>query len=52
MAIFFSEVMISTHTPLAGRDDDLEKRIADMPISTHTPLAGRDRLIFYAKIQA
>ena len=33
---------ISTHTPLAGRDDHLLKIPGDLLISTHTPLAGRD----------
>ncbi len=34
---------ISTHTPLAGRDEDKAKKAADaFVISTHTPLAGRD----------
>ena len=34
--------MVSTHTPLAGRDD--ENGISDVSkmVSTHTPLAGRD----------
>ena len=33
---------ISTHTPLAGRDDILREKLDYMKISTHTPLAGRD----------
>ena len=34
---------ISTHAPLAGRDDHTLNRLAcDDPISTHAPLAGRD----------
>ena len=34
--------MISTHTPLAGRDNNAVAAYADGEISTHTPLAGRD----------
>ena len=34
--------MISTHTPLAGRDAYYIYIIAYLSISTHTPLAGRD----------
>ena len=34
---------ISTHTPLAGRDDVGAQLIGGILISTHTPLAGRDR---------
>ena len=34
--------MISTHTPLAGRDNVLRVDVQSPPISTHTPLAGRD----------
>ena len=34
---------ISTHTPLAGRDAQIDKKITPrFVISTHTPLAGRD----------
>ena len=34
---------ISTHAPLAGRDDrDGGRQWAQVPISTHAPLAGRD----------
>ena len=33
---------ISTHTPLAGRDERKEKMNNIYKISTHTPLAGRD----------
>ena len=33
---------ISTHTPLAGRDDLFRSVFCTMMISTHTPLAGRD----------
>ena len=36
------EVLISTHTSLAGRDYGLRVRIQDLYISTHTSLAGRD----------
>ena len=38
-----SEFFISTHTPLAGRDNALLTAEIDNPISTHTPLAGRDQ---------
>ena len=34
--------MISTHTPLAGRDAADIRSHAVEEISTHTPLAGRD----------
>ena len=34
--------MISTHTPLAGRDLKIESLADSIQISTHTPLAGRD----------
>ena len=34
--------LISTHTPLAGRDSKDETYLAPIQISTHTPLAGRD----------
>ncbi len=33
---------ISTHTPLAGRDDVVQIDDMETLISTHTPLAGRD----------
>ena len=33
---------ISTHTPLAGRDEIVKIINVDKKISTHTPLAGRD----------
>ena len=36
--------LISTHTPLAGRDSSDIQQIVDLAISTHTPLAGRDNL--------
>ena len=36
-------LVISTHTPLAGRDTHIFIRIIyNVWISTHTPLAGRD----------
>ena len=35
---------ISTHTPLAGRDDRYGLLIYAFYISTHTPLAGRDHI--------
>ncbi len=34
--------MISTHTPLAGRDELWKRFGRNVKISTHTPLAGRD----------
>ena len=36
-------LFISTHTPLAGRDDYAYYFFPLVNISTHTPLAGRDR---------
>ena len=33
---------ISTHAPLAGRDDQIPRALAHAVISTHAPLAGRD----------
>ena len=33
---------ISTHTPLAGRDNTANDAKSTVSISTHTPLAGRD----------
>ena len=33
---------ISTHTPLAGRDQNHHNQSHENYISTHTPLAGRD----------
>ena len=36
--------MISTHTPLAGRDQWRNLALTSCRISTHTPLAGRDGL--------
>ena len=43
--VFQWDTMISTHTPLAGRDaEELVKAIIKT-ISTHTPLAGRDNLV-------
>ena len=38
--------MISTHTPLAGRDPFVVAAFSGILISTHTPLAGRDVFIF------
>ena len=35
--------LISTHTPLAGRDRFRTESGETLSISTHTPLAGRDR---------
>ena len=35
-------ILISTHTPLAGRDGNESKPVQFEFISTHTPLAGRD----------
>ena len=45
--------VISTHAPLAGRDNDSQVIFALHLISTHAPLAGRDyyglvrRYVFY-----
>ena len=36
------ELRISTHTPLAGRDEKTASLMYAIKISTHTPLAGRD----------
>ena len=36
--------VISTHAPLAGRDDRLLRRQRRWLISTHAPLAGRDNI--------
>ena len=36
---------ISTHAPLAGRDDKKKRWVLDYLISTHAPLAGRDRWV-------
>ena len=36
------KILISTHTPLAGRDYALDTANQIQVISTHTPLAGRD----------
>ena len=37
--------VVSTHTPLAGRDDFLAARnLYGTDVSTHTPLAGRDQV--------
>ena len=40
-------MVISTHTPHAGRDIMKKKRIGGFGISTHTPHAGRDKLLIY-----
>ena len=37
-----SSFSISTHTPLAGRDQNRQGDLISCDISTHTPLAGRD----------
>ena len=39
---FTLSAIISTHTPLAGRDELSYNYTRLFPISTHTPLAGRD----------
>ena len=36
------DCVISTHTPLAGRDKAILRSLPSRFISTHTPLAGRD----------
>ena len=38
-------LVISTHTPLAGRDIKAGWTGYNRSISTHTPLAGRDRML-------
>ena len=42
-------VNISTHAPLAGRDDKRKREQRKADISTHAPLAGRDRSISLTK---
>ena len=37
-----SVLLISTHTPLTGRDIDVMVELSQQRISTHTPLTGRD----------
>ena len=39
---FSGNCLISTHTPLAGRDNNGSEIAFSGTISTHTPLAGRD----------
>ena len=40
---YINQMAISTHTPLAGRDNQLSYNLlGEIAISTHTPLAGRD----------
>ena len=39
------DIEISTHTPHAGRDEELFDSFTVIDISTHTPHAGRDALI-------
>ena len=41
-------VVISTHTPLTGRDVVALNAAAHVTISTHTPLTGRDAFCFRA----
>ena len=39
----FQQLQISTHAPLAGRDESVPvSATSDFLISTHAPLAGRD----------
>ena len=40
-------LIISTHTPLAGRDVNIGAYAVNVWISTHTPLAGRDYYKFH-----
>ena len=40
--IALSHPIISTHTPLTGRDETVYHTFNDQEISTHTPLTGRD----------
>ena len=42
LTLQIQQVVISTHTPLARRDDILEQEFNETGISTHTPLARRD----------
>ena len=44
--------MISTHTPLAGRDLTFFFSLPVIHISTHTPLAGRDKGEFVKTLDA
>ena len=44
--------MISTHTPLAGRDALIYVIFNSVKISTHTPLAGRDKKRLRAAVQS
>ena len=37
-----AKLYISTHAPLAGRDEDTGYTLETIVISTHAPLAGRD----------
>ena len=43
------DITISTHTPLAGRDNMRALSELFNDISTHTPLAGRDYAAYYRK---
>ena len=42
--------VISTHTPLARRDDTAAPHADDRKISTHTPLARRDTQFFLLRL--
>ena len=46
------EAIISTHTPLAGRDGVASLMYRNSAISTHTPLAGRDAILSKRPSQA
>ena len=42
-----SKQEISTHAPLAGRDENNQIQHSNIKISTHAPLAGRDEKIWH-----
>ena len=44
--IALSHPIISTHTPLTGRDETVYHTFNDQEISTHTPLTGRDAIMY------
>ena len=48
MGIGYELELISTHAPLAGRDDRTAEAGRQVVISTHAPLAGRDWPRYYA----
>ena len=44
-------VKISTHTPLARRDPEVEQEDTAEGISTHTPLARRDAFLYSRTVE-